>query len=410
MVNALGSGAVRQDEHDDSILVLPRTSEEVAEVLRTCSRERWATGFTGGETPEARPRARVVISAAGFRGVLEYEPADLTIAVASGTVLSDLRTELRRNRQRWPVDAPSSDDAPLGGAIASGRAGPARFGDGRPRDHVLGVEVVTGDGRILTFGGRVVKIVAGYDITRLLTGSRGTLGFITRAHLRLRAVPESDVTAVWFAAHPIALLERAQAVQTAWPAALELLSPPVSHAVTGEVRWALLVRVHGNTDFVSEASRRLSAQSPDRLTEPTAERDGAWLALDRSERDRAFALQVAGLPANLDSLLDIAHEITDPDAGRWRIAAHAGNGIVRIWRQDRIDEDRAVRLARAIASGRRALIEQKGVIDVTDGEEMMPASFEPRTVGEVERRLIAGVRRVFDPAGILSRQPSLTVA
>jgi FAD/FMN-containing dehydrogenase len=337
-----------------------------------------------------------------MRGLLEYEPADLTVAVAAGTPLTALRAALHPHRQRWPVEAPASEAATVGGSIAAGRAGPTRLVDGTPRDHVLGVDIVTGDGRALTFGGRVVKNVAGYDLVRLVTGSRGTLGLITRAHLRLRAIPEAEVSAVWLAAHPAGLLEKARVAQNAWLSAMELLSPQVSHAVLGEVRWALLVRASGNIQFASEAARRLMALAPDRITAPSADADPAWAALDQAERDRLVAIQVAGPPAALDSMLDAAHEITSPDAGRWRIASHAGNGMVRMWRSEPIDADRADRLSRAIETGRRALHELRAVIDLTDGAETMPAPFVPRVLGEGERRLVDGIRRVFDPAAILS--------
>jgi FAD/FMN-containing dehydrogenase len=273
---------------------------------------------------------------------------------------------------------------------------------GSPRDHVLGLELVTGDGRSLVLGGRVVKNVAGYDLVRLVVGSRGTLGLVTRAHLRLRALPETDVTAMWFAPQPAPLLETAARAEHAWPTAIELLSPAVAHAAAGKVHWMLMVRCAGNTDFVNDATLRLLGLTPDRVLAGD-DAAAAWLALDRFEQRPAVAVRIGGPPASLAFLLDAAHELIRADAGRWRIAAHAANGIVRLWRPDPVDHDRAARLASAIDAARRILLESEGVIDLVEGEGLMPAGFDARVVSETERRLIDGIRRAFDPAGILSR-------
>src|SRR6476646_4907058 len=94
------------------------------------------------------------------------------------------------------VDPPGRPDRTLGSIIATGTSGPLRHGFGPVRDHVLGCTVVTGDGRIVKPGSRVVKNVAGYDLTKLHVGSFGGFGIVTEAHLRLRALPRADVTAI----------------------------------------------------------------------------------------------------------------------------------------------------------------------------------------------------------------------
>ncbi|MCI0435861.1 MAG: FAD-binding oxidoreductase [Gemmatimonadetes bacterium] len=388
-------------------VIAPHSVERAAAVLELCSVEGWATLCAGGGTWLAaarRPRGiAVVLMTRRLVGETLHVPADLTASVAAGTPLRALPSTLRAAGQYWPVDAPADRDATTGGVAAMASAGPDRFSAGTPRDHVLGLELITGDGRVLRFGGRVVKNVAGYDMVRLMIGSSGTLGLITRLELRLRPVPEREVTAVWGAAEPDALVEIAARAIDTWPAAVELISPPVAHAALGALHWALLVRCAGNTEFVSDARTRLESLWPDRgRILDHAEATNAWARLRTAETETSVLIRLAGMPASLGATLRAALDITGDDAGRWRLACHAGNGIVRVWRSDDIDADRAQRLALAIENVRAETSESRIRVRVPVVPETMPVGFAPVVIAGAEHRLTNGIRRVFDPAGILS--------
>ena len=123
-------------------------------------------------------------------------PADLVATVQAGTPLEALRRRLADEGMWLALDPPGRPERSLGSVIATATAGPLRHGFGPVRDHVLGCTVATGDGRLVKAGGRVVKNVAGYDLTKLQVGGFGGFGIIAEVHLRLRALPRADVTLV----------------------------------------------------------------------------------------------------------------------------------------------------------------------------------------------------------------------
>lgn len=129
-------------------------------------------------------------------GVIEYRPEELVVTVRAGTSLSELRDITATQGQMWACDPPEFGGAgTVGGAIASGWCGPGRPWYGSVRDSLLGVELINGYGEPLRFGGKVIKNVAGFDVSRLLAGSRGSLGVILSASLKLLPKPEHTRTA-----------------------------------------------------------------------------------------------------------------------------------------------------------------------------------------------------------------------
>ena len=129
-----------------------------------------------------------VLDTRAHSGIVSYEPSELVVTVRAGTPLAELEAVLKAQGQCLAFEPPhfSADGqshATVGGMVASGLAGPARANVGGVRDHVLGVQMLNGKGESLTFGGQVMKNVAGYDVSRVLAGSMGTLGVITDVSL-----------------------------------------------------------------------------------------------------------------------------------------------------------------------------------------------------------------------------------
>ena len=164
-------------------------ANETGTRLLPAGRASWAGAGGWAGADEA-----VVVSTERMDEVRHYEPADLTLSAGAGLGWPELSRVLRPNGQWLAVDAPGVGMGTVGGAMACGVSGPLQGRYGAARDNVLGLEVVTGGGRILRIGGRVVKNVAGYDLVRLFTGSRGSLGVITSVSVRLYPRAESDVT------------------------------------------------------------------------------------------------------------------------------------------------------------------------------------------------------------------------
>jgi glycolate oxidase FAD binding subunit len=178
--------------------VRPETTEDLAAVLTDAGRDRSAVVLWGGGTRigvgDAPTRYDLALELTGLSGVVEHSPADLVCTVRAGTTLAELARALSGSGQRWPVEAPAPERATVGGTIASAAAGPSRLRYQHPRDWIIGCTAVLGDGTVTHAGGRVVKNVTGYDMTRLYSGSYGTLVALAEVTLKLIALPARTVT------------------------------------------------------------------------------------------------------------------------------------------------------------------------------------------------------------------------
>ena len=132
---------------------------------------------------------------AGFADIVSYEPSELVITVLSGTTIDQVESTLKENGQMLPFEPPVfGTGSTVGGLLATGISGPRRIMHGPVRDHVLGVQIIDGRGKPLRFGGKVIKNVAGFDVSRLLVGSYGTLGIMTEISLKVLPRPEKELT------------------------------------------------------------------------------------------------------------------------------------------------------------------------------------------------------------------------
>ncbi len=240
----------------------PGSADEVAEIVRLARSDRLALlpagGFSNAQLGNIPRQLDVVVSLARMNQVLAYDPADLTVSVEAGATLAAFQETLGAHRQFLPVDSPSSA-ATLGGILATHSSGPLRYGYGTIRDFTIGMQFVTGEGKIVKTGGRVVKNVAGYDLAKLMIGSLGTLGIITSANFRTYPVPPRTATFVaGFASLESALEMRRRIVHSALqPRALELLDREAARALRGDTpevkqtAWWLLVGMGGVEAFVA---------------------------------------------------------------------------------------------------------------------------------------------------------------
>lgn len=180
--------------------VRPETESGVAEALAESAAAGRSVLVRGGgsrleDLPSAAPEsAAAVLETRGLAGVIEHHREDLTVEAWAGTTLAEIREEIAPRGQCLPLDPPFPDRATLGGVIAAAEPGIRRVPGARPRDLLLGLTAVLEDGARIRSGGRVVKNVTGYELTKLFTGSYGTLGVVTRVALRLRALPEAART------------------------------------------------------------------------------------------------------------------------------------------------------------------------------------------------------------------------
>jgi len=226
--DAYGTDALRRG-HPADVVVRPGSTEEVAAVLRLCSRDRVpvvprgaGTGYTGGAVPLS---GGVVLSLERLDRILEIDEANLLAVVESHVLTGRLQEAVARVGLYYPPDPASLDISTIGGNVAECAGGPRAFKYGVTRRYVLGLEAVLPDGQIIRTGGKSVKNVVGYDLTQLLVGSEGTLAVITKIIVRLVPLPPSQITVraafadVRAAAAAVSALLRARVV----PAAIELI-------------------------------------------------------------------------------------------------------------------------------------------------------------------------------------------
>jgi glycolate oxidase FAD binding subunit len=136
-----------------------------------------------------------ILNAAAYTGIIDYDPTELVMTARAGTPLTDLESELQKQNQMLGFEPPHfGPEATLGGCIASGLSGPRRVYAGAARDFVLGIRMLDGNGSNLNFGGKVIKNVAGYDISRLMTGSMGTLGLLLEVSIKVLPIPPFELT------------------------------------------------------------------------------------------------------------------------------------------------------------------------------------------------------------------------
>jgi glycolate oxidase FAD binding subunit len=140
------------------------------------------------------PLSGEIMDTRAHAGIVSYEPTELVVTARCGTPLAELESALAARRQFLACEPPRFSGATVGGAVAAGLSGPRRAAVGSLRDFVLGVRIMDGEGRVLKFGGEVMKNVAGFDVSRLMTGSLGTLGLILDVSLKVLPLPAGDAS------------------------------------------------------------------------------------------------------------------------------------------------------------------------------------------------------------------------
>lgn len=138
-----------------------------------------------------------VLDVSGHRGIVAYEPTELYVTAKCGTPLAEIEAVLAGKGQMLAFEPPRFAGATVGGCVAAGLSGPRRQHAGAVRDFVLGAKLVDGTGQVLNFGGQVMKNVAGYDVSRLLAGSLGTLGVLAEVTLKVLPQPVAERTLVF---------------------------------------------------------------------------------------------------------------------------------------------------------------------------------------------------------------------
>jgi glycolate oxidase FAD binding subunit len=270
------------------------STETIATAIRESGATRTPVRISGRSNwlDAGRPvRAAKDLSLRDDTGVVSYVPGDLTLTVRAGTTLGEIERVTLEHDQWLPLDPYGSSDGTIGATIATASAGPLAASFGLPRDLVLGLEFVDGRGEVIRGGGKVVKNVAGFDLSRLLTGSWGTLGVITEVTLRLYARPQADRTFV-VALRGDQATALAQAAYTSLsPFALQFIGASAARAMSLGEHPVCLIRLGGNDAVVAEQLIALS-----RIARTEEVEADTWAALRALEGNADSVVRISNLP------------------------------------------------------------------------------------------------------------------
>lgn len=337
--------------------------------------------------PVSAPAARLSLDECA--GVVEYEPGDLVITVGAATTLAEVDAITAPHGQWIGLDPFGAMSGSIGATIATASLGPLSTAYGAPRDQLLGLQYVAGDGTVARAGGRVVKNVAGFDVARVQCGAWGTLGVITEVSLRCFARPPVDRTiALPLPVDPKAVIDTLRSSRMA-PLARVLIDGTLASRLGLEAQPHALLRLGGNAAAVS-AQVAVCASLGDPIDRPVT----SWDTLRAMDGDAALCARVSAAPASLartwahvDDALHRAGIATD----QVRRVALPDRGVVRI----AVDAADAARLQLLMPR----LVPDGGTVRW----ERLPASCWATVASPLDDPLAARVRRAFDPAARLNR-------
>lgn len=415
-----------QQEALPGAVVRPCSSREVSEILKLANQERFpvvprgaGTGMSGGSVPV---RGGVALSLERMNHILEIDENDLLAVVEPGVITGDLQREVESRGLFYPPDPASSAFCTLGGNVAECAGGLRAVKYGVTKDYILGMEVVLPTGEIITTGARMVKSVAGYDLTKLIVGSEGTLGVATRITVKLLHLPETVRTLTAFFSDVQKAAKTASAIMASGvlPRALELVDHAALRAVEAYLKEdlshgagaMLLVEVDGyaesaerEAERIAEIMTRHGAAHVNRAESET-EREQLW----RARRAISPALlTIKPIKLNEDIVVprsripDILSEIT-AISERYGLLivsfGHAGDGNIHT--NVMVDEAGLPKAKAAVKDIFTATLRLGGSISGEHGIGLSKADYLPMELGQETLAAMKRIKHALDPNNILN--------
>lgn len=418
------------EDHRPDIVVLPRTTEQVSQIVMLAARERIPVvtrGMGSGLAAASVPfQGGIALTMTRMNRILEIDEVNATAHVEAGVVTADLQTAVEKLGLFYPPDPSSIRHSTIGGNIACNAGGPRCLKYGVTGDYMLGLTVVLADGRILHTGGKCIKDVVGYDLTALFTGSEGTLGVITEALLRLTAKPKFARTAlVEFAALEDAS-RTVNAILSAGivPATLELMDETAIACIEEALHLGLPLDVEAillvETDGADEASVlreieavaaicRASGARQVKVAKGEAERENLWKArrsvspaLARKAPNKLgedITVPRSAIPEAVRRLKAISARYGLPIV----IFGHAGDGNLHpniLF--DKRDPQQWAKVERMAAEEFALALELGGTLSGEHGVGMLKRPYMEKALGPVSIEVQKRIKAALDPVNILN--------
>ena len=383
----------------------PETGAEVAAALKQASDARQSLVIRGAGTKEGygriASRIDVILDMQRLNRILAHEQGDMTATIEAGASLRHVNVALALHGQMLPLDPPFADRATIGGLLATNDSGPLRHRYGTPRDLVIGVQLATTDGTLAKAGGQVVKNVAGYDLSKLITGSFGSLAAIVSATFKLAPRPAASKTMRFGVRDGEALSAAVRMVMASQlePVAFEVRAesaPDVAQAF----RLAILVRFASLPEVVNAQVEQVQAglkawTTSMELLDGDAERS-LWNGHASQLWDEPGAIvRASWLPASIGSALNALERLSTDASAAMSLVGRAAVGAGHI----RIDADTAAQAA---------IVEQLRASRVFGNVVIVRGSPDLKAIVDVwgshgdRQPLLESLKRTFDPNGTLN--------
>ncbi|MCP5351860.1 MAG: FAD-binding protein [Chromatiales bacterium] len=409
-------------------VVFPREEDQVRELAALCHLHRIpliargrGTGTTGATVPV---HGGIVVSFERMRRILEIDPANRLLIVEPGVTNAEVQAAAARHGFFWPPDPTSAAVCTIGGNLAYNSAGPRAVKYGTPRDNTLGLRVVSGDGRVFKTGVSTTKGVVGYDLTRLIIGSEGTLGLITAATLKLTPLAETrlGLRAVYRDMHAAAEAVARIMAQPVTPCALEFIDAHALELVRNRgvsvpegAGGMLMIEVDGAASCIAAAAEAVAAAARGdgalevHVAHDAAELNDLWAArkaLSPALRDIApkkinedVVVPVSRIPALIDGLDQLSREFGIPIVN----FGHAGNGNLHVnLLYDPANPDHASNAEPCLNRVFELVLRLDGTISGEHGIGLVKRDFVAREIDAAALDLMRGIKAQFDPHGILN--------
>jgi len=404
----------------------PATAREVSDILLLANRERVpvvprgaGTGMSGGSVPM---RGGIVLSLERMNKILEIDEDNLIAVVESGVITGDLQREVESRGLFYPPDPASHKTCTMGGNVAECAGGLRAVKYGVTKDYVLGLEVVLPTGEIIRTGARTAKSVAGYDLTKLIVGSEGTLGIVTSIIVKLLPLPESVRTLSAFfpdiqsaaatVSNIIANRIMPRALEFVDRASLKAVETYLQEDLSGGAAAMLLVEVDGTAESTQHEAQRIaeimktsgafrvnraeSEQEREHLWKARREISPALKTLKPVKVNEDIVVPRSRIPELLQEIGAIAQRYG------FLIASfgHAGDGNIHT--NIMIDEEDRPRAETAIREIFAATLRLQGSISGEHGIGMSKAAYLPMELGPETIAAMKRIKQALDPNDILN--------
>ena len=410
-------------------VVFATEHEQILELVRLCIQEGIpliargrGTGTTGATVPD---RGGIVLSLERMKRILEIDPANRLARVEPGVTNQELQQAAAEHGFFWPPDPTSSAVCTIGGNLAYNSAGPRAVKYGTPRENTLGLKAVTGAGEEIRTGVATTKGVVGYDLTRLLIGSEGTLAIITEATLKLTPLPEAKLTlsAAYRDMHSAAEAVSAIMAQPVTPCSLEFMDQAALEMVrdfsgidlSPEVGALLMIEVDGPAHCLAESADAVkkAAHNEGALEIHIAQTEEEIAQLWQTRKSLSPALRnVAPKKINEDVVVPVSRipELIDGLSALSREKnirivnfGHAGNGNIHVnLLANPDDPDEMARTMACLDATFDLVLRLNGTLSGEHGVGLEKRDYVAREIDPPTLRLMTDIKNQFDPSGILN--------